>query len=92
MDVGDVARLTVEIRVDNQLVDPDELFLVVRPPTGERYMLDSFLDDLERLGTGKYRAKVPCTETGRWRFQWVAIGDTAPGVETGSFEVVNGAL
>ena len=45
-------------------------------------------DVISRLSTGKYRARIPCTEAGKWFFAWDSSeGTTASGVQPGSFYV-----
>lgn len=56
------------------LFDPDTITLEARPPEGEpvlfRWPAEVGYEDLERLGLGKFQAKIPLTEAGVWRRQW----------------------
>jgi len=90
VDVDDVARLTVSLSVLGVLTDPATLTLVVRPPTDPRFEL-AYPADITRTEQGRFEARFPITETGKWRYRWIATGE-AVGAELGSFTVDGGTL
>jgi len=90
VEVGDVARITAECRVDGTLTDPAGIKLVVKPPTEPRFELE-YPADVTKIADGRFEATFPCTEVGRWRYQWVATG-AAAGAESGVFNVDHEAL
>jgi|GEM_PF-4580649 len=81
-NVGDVAVLTVELRVAEALTDPTSITLKVKAPTAENPV------DVTptKSSTGKYKAEIACTEAGTWRYRWVTTGSAA-GAEPGFFTV-----
>ncbi len=90
VDVGDVARLDADFFVDGELTDPTNVSCRVKAPSGA---LTTFVypNNIEKRSDGSYRVLVPCTEVGRWQYQWISTGEAA-GAETGSFRVEQGYL
>lgn len=72
-------------------IDPPEVLLVVQSPTqfkaktSTTYTFGSG-NVIARTEKGKYTARVPCTEAGKWRFAPKCTGDAASS-ERGSFDV-----
>lgn len=97
-DIGDVVTLWAVFRdEDGAQTDPTTVTLSVRDPQGN--VTDAGADAAEAGDeeaaeaatgetltgvTGVYRADLPVTLGGRWRYRWDATGDIAES-ETGSF-------
>lgn len=93
--VGAVAVLGIKTRILGELANPDSLYVIVTNPSGTattytfgtsaavEYIPD---EDDASVETGRYRARIPCTEAGTWSFVWYT-GGTTVGVESGTFTV-----
>lgn len=88
-DIGDKARITLALTVDDVATDPSGLSFILRNPAGTLttyvYGTDA---QLEKTGTGAYRVDYSLTGVapGIYRYRWVATG-TGQGAEEGWFEV-----
>ncbi len=70
IDIGDDYTIAVDIRVDDELVDPGSVQLEVTNPSGV-----ASNPSLSNPAVGSYRATITITELGRWRWTWTT---TAP--------------
>jgi hypothetical protein len=71
-DVGDVALIQTELRDAGGTLAAATVTLDVIKPDGT--VLTPPLVVLDNGGTGKYRAFIPLTVTGTWRYLWMATG------------------
>lgn len=86
-DVGDRPRSTYTIELEEELVDPPFVVLIVKNPTGEDvsiYGEDDQPYPITRDSEGVYYADIPCTEKGRWLRRWVSFDED--GVPLDAFE------
>lgn len=90
MDVGDVAKITATFKVAGVLTDPGTVAITIRPPTASEYSR-TYPSNITRVSEGVYATNIPCTEVGRWYYQWLSTGAGA-GANTGYFQVLNDAL
>lgn len=82
--LGAKVRISVAITdvVSNQLADPSELVLKIRPPKGGLNTLTYGVDAaLVRAGVGLYNAEIDLTMSGYWRWRWEASAPNAGVVE-----------
>ena len=98
LDIGDTAKLDLDLKVDGVLTNPTTLTLVVQSPsqflagssTTYTYPTTEVVHRLDPASSaplvGKFRGLVDCTEAGLWHFRWVSTG-TARGAEEGTFTV-----
>lgn len=93
--VGAVAVIPITTRVLGKKGNVDALAIAVTSPSGVRttYVLGTdaqleYVPDPEDATkeTGDYRAKIPCSASGDWIYDWIASGETI-GVESGGFHV-----
>jgi len=87
-DIGDVARLKVDIKVDDVLTDPTDLQVQVKEPdrtiTTKTLLLDP--GDVIKDAVGQFHYDFTVTQTGKHVYRWLASG-TAVGAEERAFSV-----
>jgi len=86
-DVGDQARLTVDVKVDDVLTDPTGLQIQVKDP--DRVVVSfAFPGDSEVVNdaVGQFHFDFSVLSTGRHVYKWIATG-AAVGAEERSFIV-----
>lgn len=83
-DIGDVVRLTIQLRVNGTLTDPTTLVLSVRSPSGAvtTYAWNT-APEVIRNSVGDFEARIPAVASGTWRYFWTSTG-TAPMAEPGA--------
>ena len=97
--VGAVCVIGFKTRILGKLENPDSLRIVVTNPSGveTEYVFGTHAaieyvpdEDAPEKETGRYRARIPCTEASTpsapWRFVVYTGGETV-GVESGEFTV-----
>lgn len=91
-DIGDTARVTLNLTVDDTLSNPTALTAKVMTPRGVITTVVYGVDlALVRDSTGVYHLDVDCTEAGVWTVHFQATG-TGKGAAEHSFSVRRGAF
>lgn len=85
-DVGDTATVTTELRdADGELIAATVVITVTKP---DGTTLTPVPDVVSNGGTGLYKALVPVSVAGTWRYKWTASG-AVTAVDGGQVEVVD---
>lgn len=86
-DFGDVARMTVEFRVDGVLTDPTTISATVKKPDGTVTVYTTLtVLPIVRDSQGVYHLDVPANQPGTWTFKFAGTG-AAEDIGTNSFYV-----
>lgn len=86
-DVGDRPRTTYTIELEEELVDPPLVVLIVKTPTEELVSIYGQSDQpypITRESEGVYYADIPLLVSGPWYRRWVAFDED--GVPLDAFE------
>ena len=83
-NLGDLVRVTCTFRTvaSNALIDPTEVYLSVRDPSGTVTTYQYSVSGITKDSTGVYHRDIDVDDAGDWYYRWHSTGTGQAGRET----------